>query len=1467
MSFFDFMTEFSDIKKEIELFEARGRLNTGKLRKVKVFIKGSGARKSYFGNRYKKWGEIPKDDHIKKANDSWTHSKELSTETLSDSPTATSGDGKRKVTFDTEETKSRYEKEFRDSLSYDDMHNITNPTNIAGKLHVTHDPDSPNNLTLSLSATAGIINPNNPDDNKINFKYTISKDKDGSLSMNFDHIKIPSFMQNTGFFKEYLNKAMQHWDSVGIKKLSLHADLEVGGHAWAKYGFDFANNKQRQNYIKEFKKYVKDKGYNIPSNKKLKHSWDIANTEIEGHRGKFGERIGKEFMLKHSQGTDESGLPTAWRGTMDLSPGSRQRTQFEAYVTGKVLPSNINKMLKQETEAVSKQLGVDVPKTEKTDKFSKDYANSSNPKVASVVNKLEKDIQYNDYETLFAVDANGDISINKKGTDRFVVITPEDLPLGNNKILVHNHPRSSSFSLDDLKTASNMKSSEMRIIGKNGTKFSIKRKHNLSFNMEHFMNDLLPAYHKKHQETLTSFNQAIQEGKMTPEEANSNHFNLVWEHVAKEANLLYTRTPSAEETAQIEREKIVGDIKRLDAIDKKSNNKVSEDHLLKDLVPKEVVHEKLKDFLPIADKIAKAGGRAFIVGGFVRDLVMGKVPKDIDVEVHGLPQDQLEKVLGGFKDTHGEAKLVGKAFGVYKLGDYDIAMPRTEKKVGPGHKGFTVDINHEISIEDASRRRDLKFNSMLYDPIEHKILDPHGGMEDISKGQISHTDEKAFAEDPLRVFRVARFKATTGFKVHPETTQLSKSLLNELSTLPKERILGEMEKILLKGKKPSDAFRWLDKVGVIEKMFPELHALQAIDQGKKHHPEGNAFEHTMLALDAVPIKERTLPVMLGILAHDLGKATVQSEKDGDAVHFFGHAEEGATIADKFLKRFTDETELTNHVLALVKHHMKPYDLKKNLNKASLRRLGLKVNIEDLMKVHRADKLGRGKEVDNNEIAHIDKILSTWDEIKHEIKPMIQGRHLIDMGMKPGKHFGEILNKVFQAQLDGEFNTPEDGLKFVNNLLGNTDKVSENKPPHKKEITAYRLQRSKNIANVDSLPIEQQHEDGKPTGLYFAFDLEKTATMLFGERYSKSTTEFFNSSKIAKDYHIVKAKINLNKIKTVTEKDLADEYKAFKDKGFDYNFFVKELKRKYDGVLVTDLKNPKGSKELIVLSNKIISKYASAKHPKDLPTDIEGVSEDTPYKKTEVLSSTKNVKDMKKKKEEVAKNGYQESDVEDFISSFYKSENYASLKGKDNVFLAMPSTSGKNTIPKTLAKKLAAEFGGEVIEDFAAPMSELESKKKGFIGKIRDPQSYQLTKDLSKYKDKNITIVDDVLNTGESVVALQNKLKEQNLSSNLAVLGASETRKASPRDIERITEKLATKLTMKKEDIEQSVKEVFSGAFKQFTNYAEKVIDRTQKDAKEVFDYIAKKSKRKVKTEENITLPKNELLEFLLDKYS
>lgn len=236
---------------------------------------------------------------------------------------------------------------------------------------------------------------------------------------------------------------------------------------------------------------------------------------------------------------------------------------------------------------------------------------------------------------------------------------------------------------------------------------------------------------------------------------------------------------------------------------------------------------------------------------------------------------------------------------------------------------------------------------------------------------------------------------------------------------------------MLKAKYPSIAFRWMKKIGILSSCFSEIDDLSQVEQGEKYHPEGDVFEHTMLSLDVLSISERDIILMLAILYHDIGKAYVKRIKKADRVHFYGHENEGAKRVGDFLTKITDNKEIISQVKALIKYHMRPLDLKNNLSKKAVRKLVNQVDIPRLLKLHKADTLGRKVTTD---ISYMDDILKVYNQVKDEVEPIIKGRHLIELGVKPGKKMGEILKEIYDAQLNGEFSNLEEGLEYSNYIL-------------------------------------------------------------------------------------------------------------------------------------------------------------------------------------------------------------------------------------------------------------------------------------------------------------------------------------------------------------------------------------------------------------------------------------------------
>lgn len=454
--------------------------------------------------------------------------------------------------------------------------------------------------------------------------------------------------------------------------------------------------------------------------------------------------------------------------------------------------------------------------------------------------------------------------------------------------------------------------------------------------------------------------------------------------------------------------------------------------------------------LEISRSIAKAGGRAMLVGGCVRDELMGIEPKDWDLEVYSVRPEKLREIL----DSFGEVNVVGEAFTVYKLGnDLDISLPRRERKVGRGHRGFVVEGDPDMSFEEACSRRDLTVNAILKDPLTDEIVDPFRGREDIGRSLLRHVSANTFAEDSLRVLRAAQFAARFEFDIAKETVEICKRI--DVTDLPRERIWGELEKMLLKAKRPSIGLRWLYDLGVIDQLFPELAALVGVPQEPDWHPEGDVDVHTLMVVDEARklIDDldypRQVAVMLGAVAHDLGKPLTTEFVDG-RIRSRGHDEAGVEATLTLLDRLGIFTlhgfDVREQIVQLVRYHLKPGEFYKAESKnpvgdGAFRRLARKVEPDLLYRVAKADSLGRNPEWLPKE-KWFDSAAQEWfiervRSLKIEKtapEPILKGRHLIELGMEPSPRFKAILDAVYEMQLDGKITSVEDALDQARKMI-------------------------------------------------------------------------------------------------------------------------------------------------------------------------------------------------------------------------------------------------------------------------------------------------------------------------------------------------------------------------------------------------------------------------------------------------
>lgn len=420
----------------------------------------------------------------------------------------------------------------------------------------------------------------------------------------------------------------------------------------------------------------------------------------------------------------------------------------------------------------------------------------------------------------------------------------------------------------------------------------------------------------------------------------------------------------------------------------------------------------------IAEKVAAAGGRTFYVGGLVRDHILGRDNKDVDIEVHGITPEKLSAVL----ESLGEVTKTGVSFGVFGLKKYeiDIAMPRREKAVGRGHRDFEVDVDPFIGYEKAALRRDFTMNAMMEDVLTGEILDFFGGREDMQRRLIRHVNDVTYREDALRVLRAAQFAARFQFEIAEETRKLSRQM--SLKDLAAERILGELNKALLKAKAPSLFFEEMRKMGQLTLWFPEPEALIGVPQSPVHHPEGDVWTHTMRVLDeAAKLRgDAAYPegFMMSALTHDFGKAVSTVIEDG-RISAIGHEKTGIELARQFLRRISNENRMERYVLNMTELHMKPNMLAGAGagRKATSRMFDQSVCPEDLLLLAKADHFGKGNAEDysatesflKERLAHYQMLMS---------RPFVQGRDLVEAGIRPGADFSDALAYAHKMRLAG-----------------------------------------------------------------------------------------------------------------------------------------------------------------------------------------------------------------------------------------------------------------------------------------------------------------------------------------------------------------------------------------------------------------------------------------------------------------
>lgn len=445
-------------------------------------------------------------------------------------------------------------------------------------------------------------------------------------------------------------------------------------------------------------------------------------------------------------------------------------------------------------------------------------------------------------------------------------------------------------------------------------------------------------------------------------------------------------------------------------------------------IPKNIqnsLREKLDSYPllePLIQAINAAGGKTLLVGGAVRDLFLELPIKDLDIEVHGITLEKLEEILR----TFGPVDVVGKIYGVLRVHPFDIdwSIPRSD---AAGRKP-EVATDPFMNATQAFRRRDLTMNAMGIDLRTFELYDPFGGLQDIEHKVLRTPDATLFIEDPLRFYRVMQFCARFQMEPDDELNKICSRM--DVSGVSRERIETEFEKWLLKSEKPSRALDWLNNIGRLKDILPEIAVLQKVRQNPTWHPEGNVYEHTKQALDAAAQLEyannkEKLIIMYATLCHDLGKATT-TEIHNNKITSYGHAQEGVRFAKKLLKRVTRNKELVNAVTKLVRYHMHPLQFmeggaKLSRYKVLAKKLAPDVTLNMLAKVMLADRLGRNPNKQNPLTGPVEDVEKFLDKARKanvldkEEKPILLGRDLLDV-IPPGQQLGDLLKKAYKIQL-------------------------------------------------------------------------------------------------------------------------------------------------------------------------------------------------------------------------------------------------------------------------------------------------------------------------------------------------------------------------------------------------------------------------------------------------------------------
>ena len=452
----------------------------------------------------------------------------------------------------------------------------------------------------------------------------------------------------------------------------------------------------------------------------------------------------------------------------------------------------------------------------------------------------------------------------------------------------------------------------------------------------------------------------------------------------------------------------------------------------------------------IVRELRESGFHAVVVGGSVRDALLGLDPKDIDIEVYRISYDELASFLA----TRGRVDLVGKSFGVVKFTSpgedtCDFSVPRRDSKTGPGHRDFRAHFDASITPREAASRRDFTINAMSFDPLSGEVWDFFGGQVDLNNRVLRATSD-AFSEDPLRVLRGMQFATRFNLTVDPGTAAMSRSIANEYSTLARERIAEEFMKWAIKSPHPGRIADYLQSTGW-HVHFPEIQNLFGVPQDPEWHPEGDVGVHTMHVLnqaarvaerDALAPDDRAV-LLFAALAHDFAKpsTTELREREGRVRWTsWGHEPAGGPMARKFLERIGIKASIVDQVVKLVESHLAHHSIGRDVSPRAVRRLAMRLapaSIAQLVRLIEADASGRPP-LEPGVPPAAQRLLAAAESEAVDARPqlpLILGRHVLPyFSDRPGIHIGEVTTAAYEAQADGAFSTEEEALRWLDNYM-------------------------------------------------------------------------------------------------------------------------------------------------------------------------------------------------------------------------------------------------------------------------------------------------------------------------------------------------------------------------------------------------------------------------------------------------